>query len=214
MVWRRTRKEIIEALDIQRLAIEVSCKSYDEGNQWEALRLATAVYLVVHDRGANDRSLLTQLDAKSSMMFLASAPPADENNMLRVSLAGIRLNIGADPIAQYVPKLGLTPETHRRVPFKEWWEDELIFRFREFSLNRRKLVFTLRSQEGGAHFDIVQQNPNYEELARHGRGTPMVLGDENAAMPILKAELASMRQIAWELLESLAVRRSSDGQGR
>lgn len=207
MVWTRTRAEILEALNVQRRAIEISCKSYDEGNRWEALRLATSVHLMVHDRGKNDRALLTQLGVKAGMKFLASAPPTDPRNLLReVTLAGIKLNFGGgkESSAEYVPLLDSGPERHRLLPFSKWWEDEQIFRDGEFSLTRRKLVFTLRSQEGGAHFDEVQQNPHYERLARETKTAPVVIGAGRPATPIMKAELASMRQIAWELLESLA----------
>ena len=83
MAWKRTVAETKEALDVQRRAIVASCAAYDNGEKWEALRLATAVYLVVHDGGKNNKSLLTQLGVRDATKFIASARPANPNNLLR-----------------------------------------------------------------------------------------------------------------------------------
>lgn len=207
MAWKRTAAETTEALDIQRRAIVASCAAYDNGEKWEALRLATAVYLVVHDGGKNNKSLLTQLGIRDATKFMASAAPANPNNLLRETpLLQIRIGLGGQgggAKGEYVPRLGEIPEEHRYVSFPQWWERDLIFRNGQYSLTRRKLVFTLRSQEGEAHFDMEQKNPNYERLAREHITTPRLLKSGSRPQPIMEAELASMRQISWELAATL-----------
>jgi hypothetical protein len=75
MAWTRPREEVLDALNQQREALIASCKSYDEGNRWEALRLATAVYIIVHDGGRNSKSILTQLGLRGSLRFVGSGIP-------------------------------------------------------------------------------------------------------------------------------------------
>lgn len=205
MAWKRSKQEVFEALNVQRQAIAASCKSYDEGNKWESLRLATAVYVVVHDGGKHSKSLLTQLGIMNGLQFVASGPPHEPKNLMpQTTIVSVKLSAGGhgSASAEYVPFLDEGPEKYRLIKFSKWWEREKIFVDGSHSLNRRRLVFTLRSQEGGAHFDAEQQNPNYERLARESFTTPRLMaGDEST--PILGAELAMMRQIAWELMTTL-----------
>src|SRR5258708_10006160 len=55
----RPRAELIELLKHHRQALAASCTSYDSGNEWEAARLATTVFTLVHD-GGSIISLLTR----------------------------------------------------------------------------------------------------------------------------------------------------------
>src|SRR5438270_671390 len=100
---QRSREELKQALDVQRRAILSSSKSYDEGNKCEALRLATAVYVVVHDAGRN-KSILGQLGIKGSLRFIASGPPSNPKNLLRATLL-VSTRIYGDGTAEYIPRL-------------------------------------------------------------------------------------------------------------
>lgn len=109
-----------------------------------------------------------------------------------------------DGTAEYRPKLdGHPDEEPRRLQFHEWWSDDIKFRDGAFRLTRKSLVFSLRNQEGGAHLDPVLSDPNYLRFAREQLTTPFVVAPGRQPTPILGAELASMRQIAWELLKTL-----------
>jgi hypothetical protein len=202
MIWKRSADEIRAAFAIQCRALEASCKAYDAGDEWEALRLATTVHIMVHDGGKNSRSLLTQMGVKSSMRFLASGQPASSKNYARqIMLAWMR--VYSDGRAMYVPYLDSGQKPYRIIQFPRWWEDELIFLDGDCRLNRRRLVFALRSQEGGAHFDEEQKNPNYIRLARESITTWRVAKGDSESKAILGAEFVLMRQIAWELMASL-----------
>lgn len=66
-------------------------------------------------------------------------------------------------------------------------------------LTRRRLVFALRNKDGGAHFDAELDEP-YAVFSQK----PVwfaIQGDKS--YPIMQQETATMRQIAWELLETL-----------
>jgi hypothetical protein len=206
---RHTRlpEEVKMALDVQRNAMAASAKSYDDGNKWEALRLATAVHVIVHDAGGT-KSLLKQLGIKGSLRFFASGPKSNPNNLIRESLL-VSVRIFGDGSAEYVPRLDHNHHPPRLVQFHEWWEEDIIFREGTFFLSRKRLVFVLRSQEGGSHFDPVLKDPNYLRFSREQITTPYVSGG-GTSTPVLGAELATMRQVAWELTKTLD---ASEGTG-
>lgn len=57
---KRPREELIGLLKGQRGALAASCKGFDAGEEWEAERLATTIFTLVHD-GGPIFSLLGQL---------------------------------------------------------------------------------------------------------------------------------------------------------
>lgn len=202
-MWVRSQREIREALDNQRKALIASCKAYDEGEKWEAMRLATAIWTVVHDGGRNNVSILSQLGVRGSLRFVSSAFKYSPDNVLRET-ALLSTRVYSDGTAEYRPLLDAAPLGQQHLlQIGKWWDTEVIFRDGQFRLTRRKLVFTLRSQEGGSHFDAVISDPNYLRFAKEQLTTLYVVSSRIPPKPILGAELASMRQIAWELLETL-----------
>jgi hypothetical protein len=165
----RSRQELLDALAVQRRHLAASCAAYDAGDHSEALRLATCVYNIVHD-GGKIRSIMTQLGIKEKHLFFAS-----------------NVKDGADVHAladRYTPlveleRLYIQPEfvalcTYfqnrnawfgvRGLPFERWWNRDIIFFHGPLCLTRRQLVFTLRNQEGGSHFDQEVRNPNFVPL--------------------------------------------------
>jgi hypothetical protein len=202
MAWARKPEEIREALEVQRSALTASCKAYDEGNRWEAIRLATTVFVIVHDAGKKFQSLLAQLGIRGKLRFVASGFPANPNNLLRETNL-VMARVHSDGRAEYVPLLDEASVPIRRVQVHSWWKDDLILRDGTFRLTRQKLAFVLRSQEGGAHFDAALRDPNYVQFAHEQLSTPFALFEGRAPKPILGVEWASMRQVAWELLKTL-----------
>jgi hypothetical protein len=159
MTWTRKPEEIKEALGVQQAALVESCKSYDLGNRWEAIRLATAVSVVVHYASRSGEPILVQLGVRGSLRFVSSGFPSNPRNLLRETNL-ILARISSDGMAEYVPLLDQNPESLRRVQFHHWWERDTIFRGGAFRLTRKNLVFALRNKEGGAHFDKELRDPN------------------------------------------------------
>ena len=95
--------------------------------------------------------------------------------------------------------LGDATYPYRLLQFSRWWETDFIFRDGKSGIARKKLVFILRNKEGGGHFDPKIDEPNYERFARESTTTPYVQAEGSKPMTVLGAELATMRQIAWEL---------------
>lgn len=198
----RTRAKLIEALETQRRALEASSKAFDNGDRWEALRLATAVCILVHDGGG--KSLLAQLNVQRSARFiLVTRPVSMQNLLLESPLVYQGIATGSTlTTAQYVPYLGEDPSHKRTLNLTQWW-NEIVLRSGTLQMKRRELVLMLRNKEGGAHFDDKIENPSYLALTQPGPFIPHLLQPGELPLPILEIELATMRQIAWELLECL-----------
>lgn len=201
---KRSPDEVRAAFQVQHKALVASSNAYDSGDLWEALRLATTVHTLVHDGGKNNRSLLSQMGVRASMRFLAAGHDISEsrNALPDTPLVLMRISSGGD--ACYVPRLDdMPPAGPRWLQFGKWWEQDLIFRSGDGThrLTRKKLVFALRNQEGGSHFDAELNDPNYIEMA-HGK-TWTVVRSDGMQGELRQVELATMRQVAWELLASM-----------
>ncbi len=206
MSRRRDADELREAFEAQKSALTSSCKAYDEGEKWEALRLATTIYILVRDGGKKNRSILTQMGIRNSMEFaVPTSPAADPRNLASYTplvMLQLRLGEGGGGV-NYVPRLNEFPSGHRMLRFDEWWDRELVYRSGgdQHRMTREKLVFALRNLDGGAHYDEEIRDPNYIEMT-HGKSWVAHLPD-GTVKPVRQLELASMRQIAWEILDSL-----------
>ena len=65
MTWKRPLDEVQDALEAQISFLRSSARAYDQGHSLEALRLANAVFIIVHDGG--QRSSLTQLGKRGGL---------------------------------------------------------------------------------------------------------------------------------------------------
>jgi hypothetical protein len=244
---KRSGHEIARAYDIQRKAIAASCASYDAGNKWEALRLATAIYTMVHDHG-RIQSVLSQAGVKHNLLWIATGLRVDEPVISKFYgstclVALLKNDDGTSelaPLCTYIDKLDI-PMFGRFLPFEEWWEKDIISFEREYreprilldlytpdavpkevnfdviqaavdkvralpedrrakdgfltKMTRRQLVFALRNQEGGGHFDPEGvPNRNYTALLK-----PLLMLTYPNLNICGDRELATMRQVAEEL---------------
>ena len=198
MVRKRSEEELRSILAVQIEALRDSCASYDNGKTWEALRLATTTFVLVHDTGSRAKSVLGQLGAKNSMLFLASAEALGPNE---VGMPPLVSSIAKPGEASYVPKLGRFPANHSLVSFKDWWQRQLIFKNGPNTITRKRLTFGLRNMDGGAHYDEEIRKPDYAAVADNKMSSIRHRDGVYRTVPGLQH--AMMRQVAWELLESL-----------
>jgi len=197
MERHRDSGELAAALEAQKRAIVSSSRAFDEGEDWEACRIATAVHVIVHDSGKRTQSLLSQMGVRKTTEFVASGRPVDPTNLVACTpLVKLRIQSAGN---RYLPILDESRDDVRLLNFRSWWEQDFIFRSADSNrkLTRKKLVFALRSQDGGAHYDAVLRDPNYIE-AKH---RPLWFSLSGA--PVQNLERAIMRQVGWELLQSL-----------
>lgn len=219
--------------------LNASAENFDKGSLWEAKRLATSVHTIVYDGrpNSNSRSLLSQLDIRNNIKFVATGEPIHLANLFhQMPLVGVHGSLGDGATAIFLPVLDGAPKdipqiyggssVTRRIACKTWWDDELIIKMNQLTLTRQKLVYALRNKDGGSHVDpVVSGSPDYVTLLKVPQmwvsGTGALTGkvdmsggtvpisysseeeverDKGAANGLLAS---TMRQIAWELLESL-----------
>lgn len=223
--YLKTSDELFMELREQLEALRSSIRAFDSGYTWEAKRLATSVYTLVHTAPkGRTKSLLSQLKLRSKARWISSiAQPATGRKHLQFDVANTLVVIrtsGSD--AKFAPKLDAYKDTYRYMPFDDWYEERIFCGFdTNASVSRKNLIHYLRSQDGGAHVDASITSEGYlnwkmighptvrYERNEHGGTdvygaivdiyTGQVIEDIKSGKPIPGAVSSAMRQVAWEL---------------
>jgi len=209
--------ELLDHLDEQIEFLRASAKSFDCGAESEAKRLAVTIRVLLHDT-TKSHSLLQQLGLKPNMPLVHSGRPlprGPKRNRIQ-NLDGGLCRLG--PEGKYVPFLGDFPPDRDHPPqcFLDWWHREVFTDGEGAEFSRRKYVLNVANKDGGAH--VAPKLPkDFEHLTREnsagflnnskGSGSfgvsfSQVGGDEGEPFSN-SLVLASIRQMAWELLESI-----------
>lgn len=197
---KRARSELITLLAEQRQALAASCESFDNGNEWEAARLATSVFTLVHD-GGKIRSLLTQLGLRAPLRFVSTGRIKDVPGRVALTPPLLQIELSPETGVRFLPRFDSAPNQTIRLQFPRWWEQEVIFKGNGAPpLSRRRLVFSLRHQDGGGHVGELTDKA-YVDL-KAGGGWFGGLGDD-PPKPLDMGAAATMRQVAWEMTETL-----------
>ncbi len=198
---KQSREDLFDHLQDQMHFLQASCSSYDEGSINESKRLAVVIRVLVHDT-SKSKSLLNQLDMKSLQYLDTSLPIIPGNLVSHQGLTMIRL--GSEG-STFVPRCLAPPRPDigppRPLPFDDWWNAIVLIDQQRIEFTRKDLVLTLSNKEGGAHVD-PRLDSDYVALTRHhsmGWRYSSLDRDE----PIEPIELASVRQIAYEIIISL-----------
>lgn len=205
-------------MEEQVLALRASSQSYDDGNHWEAKRLAATVYILFHDGHGRTRSLLGQLELKDKLFLPSSkldllgpmrgqsfTPILESSNRL------VMMSVSVDK-SEYIPILDTNPHgIAHPLMFYDDWNDETVFGGTvENSLTRNDITQTLRNQDGGSHVDSHIRNEQYQLFKDHGApGMRHIDGAVtfgvtiHEGQPVVNGVRATMRQIAWEVDQAL-----------
>lgn len=198
--YQRPRSDIEAALKVQIEHLEASCESYDGGRVSEAARIAAAVFIIVHDGG--QRSLLSQLNLRAGLRFASFAALIEPGNLL----------VDQPLVIMHMNDKGLTNEPtldrghiqRHDLQFHKWWEQEQVFKTPAgLFLNRRRLVFSMRNQDGGGHVDSALSDDAYVAFSRSAPGWigTSSTGQTFSAQP--SPHLPTMRHLGFELLLTL-----------
>lgn len=202
MTYRKSPAELSQELLDQEKALKSSCASYDEGNSWEAKRIATCIYMLLHDNEkSQNRSLLRTLGIKHDVRYSSSSTPVRPGNLMH-HMPLIALHAPADGGFRYVPISSIIEVDCHIVSFDTWWNEVVYAESSDgqykSQLTRKDMVYIMRTQDGGAHVDTRITNDLYHSLSR-GAGWRI----DGTDQPIKDAHFATMRQMAWELTVSL-----------
>ena len=210
MKIRRSRADFLLKLIIQRRALAASSKAFDDGEIWEAERLATTIFNLFVDKGRISSLLGKHLGILGDLKLISSCPPpwpppGFEHLPPRIELTPANgfVVLQCKPEGQYfIPAFNSIAKERKGfqwVSFATWWEQPVFQTRGENRLTRSDLVWILRTKDGGSHIDEEISDPAYVALAEDA--VPgMTLGSE----PIRDIHLVVMRQIAWEVEVSLA----------
>jgi hypothetical protein len=191
----------VEGMLAEQLAmLRASATRYDAGDEWEAVRLATTLRVLLHD-GRHAQSLLGQLGLLDSLQWLDTAIRPTDDPMVVPRTTGLTIMEVSPGALHHKPRLGaptpLSPPFMNE--FSSWWDDVVLEDSLGNEFSRSALVRTAADKEGGAHVD-PDTDAAYDDLARRNSIGWVTNGGDPASND---AARASIRQIAHEVLETL-----------
>jgi hypothetical protein len=182
-----------EQLRRQISFLDSSSRAFDAGHTEEALRIAVALRVLIHDTSAS-ASLLTHLGIKNSAKLLSTFEPIRQKPGLLVA----SVPIWVDSTGNRTPPLG-DSLFKAFIPIKEWWEQ--IVMTANNNLSRQDIILAAANQDGGAHVD-AKPGPKTQELIR-GVGTHTTrVGDVERSRVLDNHHFYLIRQFAYEMLNS------------
>lgn len=198
-----TAERFHEHLDEQIGYLQASCDRFDQGHLAEFKRVATALRTLVHDTGSST-SLLSHLGEKA-IDFVGSGYPYDARNLLtHHGLIGMQTSSSSGASYFAFCQMPADPFPSRLMTFDDWWSEPVIKDSQGRFLTRRDLILIAANQDGGSHVD-GSIDETYDDLARRNSlGWMSFDGTTEKAMD--QAEAYSIRQIGWEVLETLTRR--------
>jgi hypothetical protein len=210
----RLRKQF----DKQMVFLRTSCRLYDEGEQDEAIRIATAIRVLVHDT-KNSISILSHLNA--TKININASPAANPDSVIYWShLTEFELKIQNDGKGNAYHEARQLPigieGLCRSIPLDVWW-NEPIMKTLEGTYTRRDIVLWATNKDGGAHVDAtmpalytslvdgrVASGPAPEIPGYIGFFIDIYMGGKPAseAKVLANAHYSDLRQMATELMTS------------
>ncbi|MBI5888574.1 MAG: hypothetical protein HZB82_07690 [Deltaproteobacteria bacterium] len=193
-----TEQDLKDYLTEILIFMNSSADSFDNRCVGEARRLAACIRILAEDT-AQSRSLLGQLGL-TNLFFYDDAP--DYNPELGLPFSGLAVVTLGGKTHKYAARLDNNVRSKtRKVSFDQWWHKPVIVdEKRKMSLTRRDVTLAVASA------NIGEINPKltgaFEELLRkESRG--WITDSTVVPLDMIEIEYASLRQIAFELLNSL-----------
>lgn len=195
-----THEDFMKHLSDQIYFLKRSSENYDQGYTVESKSLASHMRTLVHDTNSST-SLLIHLRVKLKMKFFNTAIPETP-----FGLCGITTTTAGGGETFYNPPLDNLSEIRLRnpwVPFKVWWEDMKVLSDGKNRFSRKDLVLALANKDGGSHVDDKLPKA-YTELTRLNSLNVYHQEEQSGELVnVIGVEMASIRQVAFELLASL-----------
>lgn len=105
--------------------------------------------------------------------------------------------------AKYIPRLDDDQRSPtKKVRFEDWWNKIVLDDKNGNILTREKLVLAVANKDGGAHVD-PKLDETYANIKRYHSLRVWFVSNKGKEDIASKVELASIRQIAHEVLKSL-----------
>jgi hypothetical protein len=204
---KRNQNDLKQDLTKQVGFLKSSCANYDAGEPTEALRIAVIIRVLVHDT-SQSHSLLSQMHNKNNIKFLDSAAPIDPQPsrkgggvMIMHGLPGLVGISSSRNGGIYIPVQSLRDYVPGYVSFDKWWNTPCIPGHNGNKYSRKQLVLQMANKEGGAHID-KEIDEAYRQYTTSSLGMSFKVNGVEVGF-VNSAADASMREIGWEMLETL-----------
>jgi hypothetical protein len=215
----RTHDELLELFEEQVGFLERSNELFDTGHLSEAKRLSVPLRAIFHESKFSRYPLIKQLGLENTLTWVDTAGLPDPRKRLPhtgLFQMGINIENGKGepvlqaPLSDYPPSLMRTtgPLLPRgsRIYFEAWWNNSVMKDSEGTEFSRREFVLDLCNKEGGAHIDPVSPAA-YRKLAKgNSMGWVFRQGD-GPEQPLSNPVLYAMRQISYEVVESVRLQR-------
>ena len=211
----REQSELREKLQEQIQLLQHYCEQYDKGNKIFLSPMSVTLRVLLKDT-RNSHSLLKQLSIKDELLFVDSAHHCKngvccweicENTH---NIAAIDGAVYAGLVAKRLRQQGDTLETTLKplcqfsnaprpnmVNFDQWYNEEVLDDT-ENKMSRKNIIENIAEKAGGCHGDMTIEEATF----RIPEALKIIINGQQVAFnpaPIY----VSLRQIAWEVLESL-----------
>ncbi|HUT89949.1 MAG TPA: hypothetical protein VMY37_10650 [Thermoguttaceae bacterium] len=180
-----------------------SCELFDQGDEEEALRLATSLRVIFHDT-QRSTSLLTHLGLKDTKMLSSSRGHGNLKDYL-----AYKIDVTSPHPVIARPLLG---NEFVALSIDDWWSDEPVFIHATEKFSRRVIILSAANKDGGAHVD--QELEEYYKVLCAGEyasairitGDVQYEGDppfpQGVPISPKNAHLALIRQFSHETMRS------------
>lgn len=193
-----TPAELEAHLKEQAHFIKASSDAYDNGHEIEAKRIALAIRILVHDTNSS-HSLLKQMNKKTQIQYIDST--LDGSLMSAHALVGMRITNKSGQKSGYSPRLDRYKDKYKKIAFDTWWNQIVCKDKHGNTLSRQNLILIMANKDGGAHVDS-KISTAYEGL-KYDNAMGWTFTNGSKQGPLEDMLYASVRQIAYELIESL-----------
>jgi hypothetical protein len=186
--------------------IDRSSREFDKGHYDEANRVAVALRTIFHHT-RKSTSLLSHLGSPPIHM-LSSTPDADEafgpeapewvhdsQPLFYMGLVQVEMSVGGASFRAPLDDQALPPAP---MPWAEWWQ-QTAWIIDGIRATRAELVLIAANKDGGAHVD--EEVPGWYVRLSLGQLGFVSFG-ENSQRAAENLQAVSLRQIAWETLNS------------
>lgn len=203
-----TQEQFAEHLNDRLSMLVRSAEAYDQGDYYEAIRMAGSIVKIIGDRkrsnGKNNEnftSLSTQLGIKPNEMIDTSLSGAMDREDLHGPLFILGFTVagaaGLVPLLDGFQRDSLDPA--RYTPFEKWWNASVIRDGKGNEFSRREIIEAMRDQED-AHSDS-QLNSKYASIAYEGAIGISEVNSNHLQFDLNPARVV-VRQVAHEILRT------------
>jgi hypothetical protein len=181
---------------------------FDAGQSVEAITVAGAVYVMVHEGGKRSPSVLTMLSRKNETRFRDSGRPIDPRNQIFFQAPLTQTVLGAGEISIQAAK-DSDPSGRPTLPFSKWWDGHVLRDHNGRLFSRKNLIHFFRHTLGGGHIGKEfegQDQLSGEAFASLGGAYSKEFAlniNGQSVEPKYGPEYATVRQIGWELEQTL-----------